>query len=239
MAKAYFGFESLWGFSLPSSKFDEDYFYGVRSGYKTGYTWRTAGPLLLSQFKEVMLHSQYKSGHWLDAGCAKGFLLKIASRHGWKPHGFDVSAYAVGEARKNCPDAHLFVLNAEGRLPFEDGFFEVITALELIEHLKAPENFLGEAYRILKPNGLLFITTPNVSSLFNSRAVRGFYKSLKYSTPFDDETHVSYFDSELITKTLKRYKFSKVKIKYSWNSGRINLHLPRLLGWTLQAFAYR
>jgi 2-polyprenyl-3-methyl-5-hydroxy-6-metoxy-1,4-benzoquinol methylase len=104
LAKAYFGFESLWGFSLPSSKFDEDYFYGVRSGYKTGYTWRTAGPLLLSQFKEVMLHSQYKSGHWLDAGCAKGFLLKIASRHGWKPHGFDVSAYAVGEARKNCPD---------------------------------------------------------------------------------------------------------------------------------------
>lgn len=186
-----------------------------------------------------MLHSQYKSGHWLDAGCAKGFLLKIASQHGWKPYGFDVSAYAVKEARKNCPNAHLFVLNAEAKLPFGDGFFEVITALEFIEHLKAPENFLREAYRMLKPNGLLFITTPNVASLFNSRAVRGVYKSLKYSTPFDDETHVSYFDPELITKTLKHHKFSKVKIKYSWNSGRINLHLPRRLGWTLQAFAYR
>jgi 2-polyprenyl-3-methyl-5-hydroxy-6-metoxy-1,4-benzoquinol methylase len=124
-------------------------------------------------------------------------------------------------------------------LPFGDCFFEIITAHELIEHLKAPEKFLEEAYRVLKPNGLLFITTPNVSSLFNSRAVKGVYKSLKYSTPFDDETHVSYFDSELITKTLKHHKFSKVKIKYSWNSERINLYLTRRLGWTLQAFAYR
>ena len=186
-----------------------------------------------------MLHSQYKSGRWLDAGCAKGFLLKIVSQHGWKPYGFDVSNYAVKEARKNCPNANLLVLNAEDKLPFGDGFFEVITALELIEHLKAPENFLREAYRMLKPNGLLFLTTPNVASLFNSRAVRGFYRSLKYSTPFDDETHVSYFDSELITETLIRHNFSDVKLKYSWNSGRINLHLPRRLGWTLQAFAYR
>lgn len=236
---AYLGVESPWGFRLPSSEFNEDYFYGVRSGYKTGYTWKAVGPLLLSQFREVMLHSQYKSGRWLDAGCAKGFLLKIASQHGWKPYGFDVSAYAIRKARKNCPKANLFVLNAENKLPFGDGFFEVITALELIEHLKEPENFLKEAYRMLKPNGLLFITTPNVASLFNSRAVRGVYRSLGYTTPFDDETHVFYFDSELITKTLKRYKFSKVKIKYSWNSGRINLHLPRRFGWTLQAFAYR
>ena len=224
---------------LPPSEFNEDYFYGVRSGYKTGYTWKTVGPLLWSQFREVMIHSQYKSGKWLDAGCAKGFLLKIASQHGWKPYGFDVSAYAVREAQKNCPNAHLFVLNAEDKLPFGDGFFEVITALELIEHLRAPENFLEEAYRVLKPNGMLFITTPNASSLFNSRAVRGIYRSLKYSTPFDDETHVSYFDSESITRTLKCHKFSKVKIKYSWNSGRINIHLPRRLGWTLQASAYR
>jgi len=230
---------TLWGFSLSPSKFDESYFYGVRSGYKTGYTWRTVGPLLLSQFREVMLHSQHKSGRWLDAGCAKGFLLKLATQHGWKPYGFDVSAYAVEEARKNCPSAQLFVLNAESKMPFRDNFFEVVTALELIEHLKAPENFLREAYRILKPNGLLFITTPNIASLFSSRVVRGFYNSLKYCTPFNDETHVSYFDSELITKTLERHRFSKVKIKYFWNSGRINLHLPRRLGWTLQAFAYR
>ena len=224
---------------MPSSEFNEDYFYGVRSGYKTGYTWKTVGPLLLSQFREVMLHSQYNSGRWLDAGCAKGFLLKIASQHGWKPYGFDVSAYAIREARKNCPKANLFVLNAEDKLPFGDGFFEVITALELIEHLKAPENFLKEAYRMLKPNGLLSITTPNIASLFNSRVVRRFYKSLGYTTPFDDETHVSYFDSELVTRTLKRHKFSKVKVKYSWNSRQISLHLPRQLGWTLQAFAYR
>lgn len=224
---------------MPLSKFDEEYFCGVRSGYKNGYTWKTVGPLLRSHFREVMLHSQYKSGRWLDSGCAKGFLLKIASQRGWEPYGFDVSSYAVNEARKNCPDARLFVLSAEDKLPFGDSFFEVITALELIEHLKAPENFFKEVYRILKPNGLLFITTPNIASLFNSQAVRGVYRSLKYSTPFDDETHVSYFDSKMITKTLERNNFSKVEIKYSWNSGRINFHLPGRLGWTLQAFAYR
>lgn len=222
-----------------SEQFDEDYFYGARSGYKEGYTWETVGPLLLNQFREIMNQSKSKSGRWLDAGCAKGFLLKIASQHGWEPYGFDVSDYAIKEAQKFCLNAKLFVLNAETKLPFGDKFFEVVTALELIEHLKKPKNFLNEAYRVLKPNGLLFITTPNAASLFNFRVVKGLYKSLGYCTPFHDETHVSYFDSKLITETLVHHDFSDVNVKYLWNSRSRGIHLPDRLGWTLQIFAYR
>lgn len=212
-------------------RFGEDYFSGVGSGYKSGYTWKTVSHLLWSQFRHVAFHSQYTSGRWLDAGCAKGFLLNIASQYGWEPFGFDISSYAIKEARSVCPRAHLLVLDAQSPLPFPSDFFEVITACELIEHLTRPENFIKEAYRLLKPGGLLFITTPNASSIIiGFPLMKNVCQAIKYP-PFDDESHVSYFSSKSISKLLRRCGFSKVKTKHSWNLlWRVNLHIPGPVG---------
>jgi SAM-dependent methyltransferase len=58
-------------------------------------------------------------------------------------------------------------LNSEG-LPYETGFFDVVTATEVVEHLEHYRETLREIFRVLKPGGVAILSTPNVLSL-NSR----------------------------------------------------------------------
>jgi len=52
-----------------------------------------------------------------------------------------------------------------GAMPFDNQSFDVCFAVEVIEHLTHPQKFIDEAHRILAPEGLLFLTTPNVHSI--------------------------------------------------------------------------
>jgi SAM-dependent methyltransferase len=52
-----------------------------------------------------------------------------------------------------------------GSLPFDPQTFSICFATEVIEHLYNPQNLIDEVWRILKPGGMLFLTTPNVHSL--------------------------------------------------------------------------
>jgi ubiquinone/menaquinone biosynthesis C-methylase UbiE len=73
-------------------------------------------------------------------------------------------------ARKNGINCYQLDVD-EKDLPFEDNFFDAVTALEFIEHLFDPDHFLDEAYRVLKPNGLFILSTPNLASIHNRIAL--------------------------------------------------------------------
>jgi len=53
-------------------------------------------------------------------------------------------------------------------LPYRDGFFDLVTATEVIEHMENPRLFLRELSRVLRPGGVCVLSTPNVLNL-NSR----------------------------------------------------------------------
>ena len=59
-------------------------------------------------------------------------------------------------------------INADGSLPYPDGAFDVACSLEVIEHIKDQFAFTRELYRIVKPGGVVIVSTPNVLNL-NSR----------------------------------------------------------------------
>jgi 2-polyprenyl-3-methyl-5-hydroxy-6-metoxy-1,4-benzoquinol methylase len=103
-------------------------------------------------------------GRFLDVGCALGFFAKVAQDNGFDAYGVDISEYAVREGRKLLGN-RIFVANVEEEIPFPADFFDVITAWDVLEHLKHPDSFLKIASRALKDNGLIFIRTLNYECL--------------------------------------------------------------------------
>ncbi|MDF3066861.1 MAG: hypothetical protein K0R38_2462 [Polyangiaceae bacterium] len=87
-------------------------------------------------------------------------------------------------------------VDANQRLPFEDGSFDLVWCSEVIEHLNDPAFSLGELRRVTKPGGLLVLTTPNSYAwLFRFIALFGL-------TPqrIQRKDHVQFFDQDDIQR---------------------------------------
>ena len=84
-----------------------------------------------------------------------------------KSFGVDISMKQINYAKKNYENKnHRFFYIKKNIIPFKKNFFDVITNLQLIEHLTIEDNIklMKETYRVLKKEGKLIITTPNYSS---------------------------------------------------------------------------
>jgi SAM-dependent methyltransferase len=103
-----------------------------------------------------------KTGRWLDIGYGEGSLLTVAERHGWACHGSEVSPHALEYGRQR---AWAVTSDPGGDVRFQDAAFDVVTMIELLEHVQEPTRFLAHAAQWLRPGGLLYITTPNAGSL--------------------------------------------------------------------------
>ena len=102
-------------------------------------------------------------GTLLDVGCGGGRLLNRMKKRGWRVEGTDFDAQATQKVTARYGiKTHVGDL-AQCELPANS--FDVITMSQAIEHLYDPAATLRECLRILKPGGLLVMTTPNVDSL--------------------------------------------------------------------------
>jgi SAM-dependent methyltransferase len=95
----------------------------------------------------------------LDVGCGDARFLADAAVHG-NAVGIDVSRRALGHAERLVHDAR-FVRSAGEALPFADRSFQVVTLLDVIEHIPDEDesSVIGEARRVLKRGGRLIVST--------------------------------------------------------------------------------
>jgi SAM-dependent methyltransferase len=101
-----------------------------------------------------------KSATVLDAPCGDGSLAATLRHAGYNAHGVDINSTGVGLLG---PAYHELDLN--DRLPFGDASFDVVLSIEGIEHLEDRFAYLRELHRVLKPEGTLILTTPNIVGL--------------------------------------------------------------------------
>ncbi len=151
-------------------------------------------------FARIRNISRFRSsGNFLDIGCSFGGFLQCAKESGYTPYGVEISPFAAKQA-----EARGFkvwqgqFLDAD--LP--ENFFDVITLIEVIEHLENPKLVFDKLGKILKPNGLLLLQTAN----FDGWQAREAGQSYHYYLP----GHVYYYSSDLLRKILANRGFGKL-----------------------------
>ena len=102
------------------------------------------------------------TGNYLDIGSGTGELIQLVKTN------FNVSCYAVDYTDTLMQDEKQKVdvtdLN-HCSLPYDDNFFDAVTFTEVIEHLEDHRKILKEINRVLKKDGVLVVTTPNILNM--------------------------------------------------------------------------
>jgi SAM-dependent methyltransferase len=102
-------------------------------------------------------------GRALDVGCGDGRLT--AELDASELTAADVSPVALERARPRLADARIVELEPDAPLPFDDSSFELVLAVETIEHVRDVQLLLSEIRRVLAPGGELALTTPATPAL--------------------------------------------------------------------------
>jgi methionine biosynthesis protein MetW len=152
----------------------------------------------------------------LDVGCGDGHALgDWAVAREIRYVGVDIARSAVDRTRARGLEAH--VVEDSGRLPFPDGSFDAAVSLEVIEHLFQPEATIREALRIVKPGGVVIVTTPNVA-YWRRRldlALLGRWNPFGYSLavkePWNDP-HIRFYNPGVLRRFLTKVGCEQVKV---------------------------
>jgi methionine biosynthesis protein MetW len=102
----------------------------------------------------------------LDVGCGDGSFVQLCVRSGLKCIGVELSPVAVQAAGSSGVDVRQADIETRG-LPFPNDTFDAVYCGELIEHVTDTDRLLDECARVVRQNGLLVITTPNLASWVN------------------------------------------------------------------------
>lgn len=140
---------------------------------KSTYLWRRRVEMVLPHLPAL--------GSVLDAGCGDGSTIGFFAQH--RP---DLAFYG---ADMNRLKLRRFLRAEVRRLPFQDNAFNAVTLLAVIEHVPEHDDAIQEISRVLKPGGLLLVTTPN--PLYGLPMAIAGRIGLKYREGYDNSVSIT------------------------------------------------
>ena len=142
----------------------------------------------------------------LDVACGEGYGSSMVAGIADKVVGVDISADAVRHARQRYADqANLeFVEASCDKLPFPDASFDLAVSFETIEHIETQQEFIAELRRVLRPDGVLILSSPNkrlysdAHDYHNEFHVRELYRNELEELLSSAFPHISWFGQKLL-----------------------------------------
>ena len=153
----------------------------------------------------------------LDVASGEGYGSALMATVASSVNGVDVSAAAVAHAAQAYADRKnlQFTEGSCAKLPFADASFDAVVSFETIEHIVEQAEFLDEIKRLLKPTGLLIISSPNRAEYSDKRG-------------YKNEFHVKELDrAELASLIATRFKHS---MWFSQRNAFVSLIVPDVCG---------
>jgi SAM-dependent methyltransferase len=172
----------------------------------------------------------------LDVGSATGVFLSLLKKKGIRATGVDVSRDAVSYCRNRGLEAYEGTLFEIAKEKKWKGVFDAVFACQVIEHENDPFTFLKTMKRIIKPNGIVVITTPNHDTVW--RRIMG-KRWIGYQHPehlffFTPETLINLMHAVGLTVSLVRPDFSRpYNVGYAFR--RLGDYIPKLY-WFFRPF---
>jgi 2-polyprenyl-3-methyl-5-hydroxy-6-metoxy-1,4-benzoquinol methylase len=157
----------------------------------------------------------------LDVGCSSGYLARPLVGQGCTVVGLELDPEAAAEARKICEE--VLVGDVETmELPFEPESFDVVLCGDLVEHLRDPEAFLSRVRPLLRKDGKLMLTTPNVANwAMRLGLLAGRWRYTERGIL--DRTHTHLFTRATLVETLERAGYRIVELDFT---------VPLPVAWT-------
>jgi SAM-dependent methyltransferase len=145
----------------------------------------------------------------LEIGFGNGMFLKELENRGFKTYGMDISTQLVSVVGKFIK-AELKVGDINEILPYEDGFFDAVVLFAVLEYAEDYNRSIKEIQRVLKNNGIIFI------SVLNSRSILHYLLGKRWSW-YQDKYHVHMFDENKLRTILINSGFEILSIRTAFN----------------------
>jgi SAM-dependent methyltransferase len=168
------------------------------------------------------IEARAPKGRLLDVGCGTGVFLAVMRERGWQVAGLEPNEAWADQLRRNLGlDVQTGTLEDA---PPELGQFDVVSMLDVIEHLADPLAALAAARRVLRPGGLLVLTTPNLNALEHRLFGRAWYA-------LQPPDHLWLFTPRSLGQVVRRggyadLEFARSAVGYAWPSLRRRWSIP-------------
>ncbi len=170
------------------------------------------GDATRAYFRKVIGDIGIKKGRLLDIGTGQGVFVEEAKTAGYEARGIDLCAALVAKAQARGVDVQHKA--AEDLDTSEGALFDVVTMMDLIEHVPDPLAVLATVRKLLKPKGELVVYTPNHRSavVLMARALARTGADFAVREIFGSN-HLTFFDDRTLRALLSKAGFSIRKMK--------------------------
>lgn len=146
----------------------------------------------------------------LDVGSQNGILCHQLLQRGYEPYGIDIVEELIGKSRSEYPQISFQLTDCEQKLPFDEGFFDVVWAGDIIEHIRFTDVFINEVNRVLKIGGFFVLTTPMHNRLKN--LIIALYNFERHFNP--EFPHLRFYTLKSLQSVLEKRGFCIKFVKY-------------------------